>query len=210
MKIKNPNYRKFLDEGIIDPVTEDHIESALKNIKGHHVREGRALLLTLYYTGARPNEVLRIKGGDVVKEDSYIVIKLPGSKGGLPRSLYFPHRKRLIREIYEYAAGLFPDSFLFYHYQNRHVRMVMTRKGLKERITISDKLRYYLNNWFTGVIEHSISPYFLRHSRFSKLAQKGVSIQDLRMLKGSRSAESVNYYIHMSTESAKKIAKKMD
>lgn len=210
MKIKNKNYRKFLDEGIIDPITEEQINQALRNVRGRHSREGRALLITLYYTGARPNEVLRIQGKDVSRQDQYIIVKVKGSKGGLPRTLYFPYKKALLRELYTYATGRFPEMYLFYHFQNKYVRTVPGKTGPKQNTTITDKLRYHLNKWFEGVIEDSINPYFLRHNRFSKLAEAGLSMQDLRMIKGSRTTESVTPYLHMSAASAKKAAKKME
>ncbi len=205
-KITNKRYRQFLDEGIITPLTEQNIRAALNNIKGKYAREGKALLITLYYTGARPNEVLNLTGKDVLKEDSYIVIKMPRSKLGLPRPIYLPYRKELARIVYNYSMGVFPDMFLFFNYRSSCKRIV---KG-KEYSELAHNIRYHFRKWFKGVIDGGITPYFLRHSRFSNLSLKGVDLKEIQQLKGGKTMASVHPYIHLSTKSAKAIAKKLD
>lgn len=209
-KIKNKNYRKFLDAGLIDIIDQRKIELALLNIKGKYRDEGRALLIALYYTGARPIEVLHIKAKDIQKQDSYVTVHLYGAKRGLNRTLFFPYRLRLVKELYSYAMRCFPDMFIFHHYKSQYHRKVIYKSGkVVNRIDETDKLRYHVKKWFKGVIPDSITPYFLRHNRFSQLSESGISPQDLQMLKGSKTSQSVQYYLHLSTKSAKAIAKKI-
>lgn len=209
-KIKNPNYRQFLDEGIIDIISERQIHQALANIKGRYIREGRALLIALYYTGARPNEILRLKAKDIGRDASYVTVKVPGSKKGVARTLYFPYRLSLVKELYMYARAVFEEQFLFFHYKSSYIRVVKRKDGTTdEREDTTDKLRYHLQKWFKGVVDGSITPYFLRHNRFSQLSIAGADREELRMIKGARSAESVSHYVHMSTKSAKDVAKRI-
>lgn len=209
-KIKNQNYRLFLDEGIIEPITINEITEALGNVKGKYKAMGRSLLIAMYYTGARPNEVLRLHSKDIIKEKSYILVKLKGSKRGLPRTLYFRYNLRHIPELYKYAQALPPNMFLFWFFRNRYTRTSKLKSGkIAQRDETTDKLRYYFNLWFRNVVSGGVTPYFLRHNRFSQLSEAGLTMQDLRMIKGSRSYESINYYIHLSTSSAKKAAKKI-
>ena len=213
-KITNKNYKRFFDDGIITTLTEDNIRAALGNVQGKHIREGRALLLILYYTGARPNEVLNLRGKDIIKEDNYIVVKMPGSKRGKARSIYLPYRIVLAREIHKYSIGVFPDMFLFYNFRSDCKRYITWKskgeiKG-NNYIEVSHKLRYHFNKWFEGVIDGSIPPYFLRHNRFSKFAEKGISMEQIRITKGSKSMSSVDPYVHLSTKTAKEIARKLD
>jgi len=205
-KIKNPNYAKFLKEGVIDFITEEHIKRALENVKGKYVREGRALLIALYYTGARPNEILKLKPADFKKEASYIFIQVAGSKRGLPRPIVLQYKKELVRELYKFAISVYPNMLLFFHYRNNYKR----ERGGKTTIESTNLVYYHINKWFTGVIPHTIPPYYLRHNRFSKLAAAGVPLEQLRQLKGSRTHTSVLTYLHLSTESAKKTAKKIE
>lgn len=206
-RITNLEYRKFLDNGIITIITEPEIHEALNNIKGKRAAEGRALLITLYYTGARPVEVLQLKAKHIKREGSYITIKVPGAKRGLPRTIYLPYRLHLVKELYKYATGVFMEMLLFYHYSNRYIRLSPSKKGgFNETIQSTDKLRYYFKKWFTN---RKITPYFLRHNRFSQLTEAGESQDTIMFLKGSKSLESVRPYLHLSTEKAKKVAKKI-
>jgi len=209
-RIKNKNYRKFLDQGIIETINEDTIKQALNNIKGKRKKEGRALLITLYYTGARPNEILRLKTESINKDKSYLVIKMPASKNGLPRSIYLQLKKPLIKELYNFCQSIPPNMYLFYNYRSKYTRTRKTKKGITQYTEIADSLRYHFNKWFEGIIPESIPPYFLRHNRFSKLSEAGLDMQDIRILKGAKTYNSVMPYLHMSTKSAKKIAKKME
>lgn len=210
-KITNQNYRKFLDEGIINFINEEHINQALTNIKGKHIKEARSLLISLYYTGARPNEVLRIRAKEVTRDGAHICVLVPGSKNGLPRTIRLSYSKPLVKELYGYACSLFPDMFLFFNYKGNYIRKVLKRNGeIKERVEISNKLLYHFKRWFAGIIDNSIPTYYLRHNRFSKMSEKGATDQDLRHTKGCRSFESIAYYKHMSTDTSKKMAKMID
>lgn len=214
-RIQNINYRQFLDVGLINVINEDQLRQALSNIKGmrggRYVTEGRALLIALYYTGARPNEVLALRGKDVTKEGQFVRVFLKGSKRGLPRPVYLRLKKSEVQELFKYASSLFPDLYLFFHYKNTYIRHYLNKKGdVKEKVEVTDKIRGYVSKWFTGVIEGSITPYYLRHNRFSKLSMAGASLQELRMIKGSKTEGSVTPYLHLSTRTSKALAKKID
>lgn len=208
-KIKNKHYRNFLDNGFIDILTPEQIEQALNNVKGKHTKEGRSLIIALYYTGGRPNEVLRHKGKHYYKVKNNMAVKMPPSKGGLPRTIYLPLSRTLVKELYAYATTTPPEMLLFYNFISKYTRQVHTKKGLKYRQEISNKLRYHFNKWFKNILDEPIPPYYLRHNRFSQLSQAGVSLQDIRMIKGSRTTESITPYLHLSTKAAKSIARKI-
>lgn len=206
-KIKNKNYRKFLDDGIIDIIELDQIKKAVYNcdgIRGRHIKEGRALLIYLYYTGCRPIEASKSIAKDISKKDSYVQIKVPQAKRGLPRTLFFPYRFSLIKELYHYSTRLYPNMLLFFNYISKYERKL---KNGKTRIEVDARIRYYINKWFERVIDGSIPPYFLRHNRISQLAMAGLNDAELQTFKGSRTTESIQYYKHLSARSAKKIAR---
>ena len=209
-KIKNPNYRKFLDDGLIDLIGLPELNAALGNIKGKNSTEGRALLIALYYTGGRPVEVLSLKGQDIQIKDSYVTVHLQPSKRGLHRTMFLPYRYALVKELYKYAASVYPEMFLFHHFRAAYNRQIRQKNGdVFTRVDISDKVRYFVKKWFKGVIPDSITPYFLRHNRFSQLSEAGLNPQDIQMLKGSKTVQSVQAYLHLSTKSAQKIASKI-
>jgi site-specific recombinase XerD len=209
MKIKNPNYRKFLDTGIMEIIEEDKINAILDNIKGKYRQEARSLVICMYYTGARPIEILNIKAKDISKTRQHILLNIKGSKRGVPRVVYLKYKLPLVKEFYSYCSSLFEEMLLFYHFRNKYIRRFINNKGeIKEREEITSKLTYYFKRWCKGVID--IPPYYLRHNRLSKLAQKGASDRLLMQLKGAKDSKSVQPYIHMSKEGSKKLAKLID
>lgn len=210
MKIKNINYKRFIESGQIIYIEEAHLREALGNIKGKHQQEGRALVITLYYTGARPNEVLSLYGEDISKEGAYIKIRLPASKRGLPRIFFIPYKLELAKELYIYSRGIFPKMLLFRNFRNNYIRNSVTKKGVPKQYTsTADKLRYYFSKWFDSVIEGGINPYYLRHNRFSSLSEAGVPLETLRQLKGAKSINSVYPYLHLSSFGSKGAARKL-
>lgn len=209
-KIKNIHYRQFLDKGVIEPLNVNELKKALNNINGNRSKEGRALLITLYYTGARPIEVLNLKGNSIERRGKWLVINMPASKGGLPRPIYLIIDKPLIKELYNYVLGVHEEMFLFFHFRGRYVRKTAIKKGIVENINLTDKLRYYIYKWFKNVRDGGIPPYFLRHNRFSKLSINGATLQGMKQLKGCKTYESIEPYIHLSTNEAKKVGRKID
>lgn len=210
-KITNKNYRQFLDDGVINLLTPDQIKQALANVKGRFVLEGRALICAGYLTGARPIEYLSLKGNDIRKDKSYYVVQLTGSKGGKPRPVYMQNKNFFARILYKFAMGVFPEAYIFNNYRGHYpkqVKVTLKDGTVKyiEYIEITSKLRYHFSKWFAH-LEGSISPYFLRHNRFSSLSNKGVNDENLMQLKGSKTIQSIQSYKHLSTKAAKDLAR---
>jgi site-specific recombinase XerD len=210
-QISNKRYRQFLDTGIFESISEADVKIALSRIRGSHVKEGRALLIGLYYTGCRPNEMLKLKSHHVKDNgDSYYKVLLHGSKGGLPRTIYLQKKRAMVKEFAEYCLSLPPDMYAFFHYRDNYVRLRDDKKGNeKSRLECTNKLRWFFKIWF-GFVPGGITPYFLRHNRFSKLSEKGASMEELRQIKGSKSFDSVYPYLHLSSKTAKSVAKKIE
>lgn len=208
-KITNKLYRQFLDEGSIILIDEEHIKEALNNIKGPFKKQKRAFLICLFYTGARPSEVLDIKAKDITKDARELKIKIIGVKRGLPRSLLIPTSRELVKELWAYASAMPLDAQLFYKLRSSFIRTYKNKKGeIIRKHDVSHNVRYHFLTWFEGVIAgNEITPYFLRHSRFSKFAEKGATIQDIQMWKGSRDPKSVMPYLHMTHSTAKKMSR---
>lgn len=208
--IKNEKYRQFFDEGIIETLGEEDIQRVLENITGKNSKEGRALLIALYYTGARPNEILNLRAKDLLKERSYLKVKLRGSKGGLPRTLYLPLRHKMVKELASFSVKNHPDMYLFWNYRGRYNRTHINKKGeIKQYVEIGDKLRYHMYKWFDTLVQGGVPPYFLRHNRFTKLAENDATAEDIRQWKGSKTLASVTPYLHMSSRTGKKLARKL-
>jgi hypothetical protein len=77
---------------------------------------------------------------------------------------------------------------------------------VRNYIDYTGSLRYYFRKWFARLPIGVISPYYLRHNRFSKLSEEGLTDTELRFLKGSRSNESIVPYQHLSLNKSRKLA----
>jgi integrase len=210
-RIKSTEYRKFLDGGMIDFLEEEDILQVLDNInrRNRNIREARALVILLYYSGCRPVEALNMRAKDIKKEGRYVLAKIPAAKNGLPRTVYLPHKKEMIRELLDFAESLYEDRLVFWNFRGLYKRTVVNKNGIaKERIDISQKVTYHLKNWFE-VLDKDITPYFLRHNRFSKLSAAGAREEEMRLIKGCKSADSIVPYVHLSSRAAKDIARKL-
>lgn len=209
-RIKNPHYVKFLEEGVIDFIKPEHLNLALANVKGQYTKQARALLICLYYTGARPSEVLKLKGKDISRERGYLRINITPSKNSLPRPIMPLRKLSHIHELENYAFSIFPEMLLFPNFISTYEREYKKKNGeiviYKET---SRKVRYLVYNAFEGVFAESLTPYVFRHNRFSKLADIGATLEDIRHLKGAKSMDSVTPYLHMSTAKAKKLGGKI-
>jgi site-specific recombinase XerD len=207
-KITNKAYREFLDKGIIQTIDIEQLNKVLNNIEHKNKPLARIFVIILYYSGARPNEILLLKTDDIKKEGNYLTILLQGSKRGLPRKIYLQTKNPHIQEIEKYNQSLPPNYVLFNIFANSYERK---KKNNETRIETTSKIFYYIKKWTSGIIngEEGLSPYFFRHNRFSKLSEEGATLQEIRMIKGSRTYESVTPYLHMSSNISKKLAKKI-
>lgn len=211
--IKNINYRRFLDEGIIKTIDEADITEVIDNIPGIYGRykeESQALVICTYYTGARPNEILRIRAKDVKKEGSYVKVYVQGSKKGLPRTIFLPYKKPLVKRFWEYVEKVYPEKILFFRFVGRYLHKKQTKKGIVVKIDIAARMYYHFQKWFSILELGGVPPYYLRHNRFSKLSMAGLDMQTLRMIKGSKTFSSIEPYLHLSAKEAQKAARKLD
>lgn len=210
-KIKNKNYLKFINDGYIDIIDQDVMGQVIKSLSDDPKKEEiTALIICSYVTGARPNEVLRIRAKDIrYVPPTSVYIKLEPSKHGLAREIKVStNNVPMVRALYDYSRKMFSDMYLFYHFKNSYKRTVITKTGqVKEYECNSDLLRYWFKKWFAPVMRNPINPYFLRHNRFSSMVSRGATIEEVRLWKGAKTAESVTPYLHMSKRVVDKAAK---
>ena len=209
MTVKNPTYRKFLDHNELEVLTENDIKTVLDNIHDKEQAQARAIIITLYYTGARPNEVLRLKFKDFSTNKGYLDISLKGSKGGLPRTVSLQLKLEMVKELSHYVRNGHPEMYAFWKYKGKYKRKREGKHGVKEYTEIADKFRYHFVKWFSVLYPDSIPPYVLRHSRFTQMMIAGLSAEDVRLWKGSKRMDSVTPYLHFSRAQARKSGSKV-
>jgi len=180
-------------------INHEDINKALNNVKNKNIKEGRALIIAMYSTGAKPSEILKLKGKDVQKEGNFIIINVTRQ---IKISI---SRLPLIKELYEFSRTIYPDLFLFQHYISKtYIRKKQCKNQIKEYKETTNKLRYYFKKWFCDL---NISPYHLRHNRFLKMFYLGATIQQIQHIKGTKKINSVIPYLQYSKDEEQKSSK---
>jgi len=204
-KITNERYKNFIKTGVIKLFEMDELDKGLK-IAGlsKFGKEARAFLIIIYYTGARPIELLQLKASNFKKDKNDLEIQIPTAKNGRPRMVSIPFARKYVKELYDYVNSFMPDILVFYDLISRKERKYTKKNGETIiYIVITDKIYYYMTKWI------GLNPYFFRHNRMSSLAQNGLDLIDLQQFKGAKRVDSVMPYLHMSKNIAKKIGRKI-
>lgn len=224
-KVKNPYYKAFLDGDLITEIRREDFILVLDNIIHEHKDQARALLILMWCTGARPNEILRLKGSDFVNTYKTLDIKLPGSKGSMAGIIRLPLKDELIQEVWLYIKQLPGEMFVFWFFRSNAKRAGVTKTYRRKNPTtgemetktkfydkiydeISRKLRYYFPKWFSILFPEGIPPYYLRHNRLS-IAGEELSIKELMLLKRSKTEGSVRPYMHITRKTQDRISKEL-
>lgn len=217
-KIKNKLYREFLDGSLIRTIRRPDIDKVLQNVKHRHSNQARLLVIAMWMTGARPNEVLALKAQDIRRSGEFIEIHLKGSKGGRARSLPVPADDPYMMQILEYSERLPPPMFLFWAFRSKKIRHGVKRTFINksgERITkhytkeypdTAARLPYWFAKWFRPIHADGVPPYYLRHNRMS-ISAEDLNPSELMLLKGSKSLESVTPYLHLSKETGQRVGR---
>lgn len=168
-----PRYTKeriveFVEEGIITPIKD--ISPFLERCKND---EEKALLILLYYTGARPIELSLLKPDDVDIDEKSVVVTIRTKKRGRARRLLLPLNK-YNKFVYEYAKT--QHEVLFPKFVNPH----------------------RIRDFVYRISDGQLSPYFFRHNRMSLLAMKGADARQIKLFKGAKDIKSVEPYLHLS------------
>jgi integrase len=221
-KITNPQYRKFMDGDYLLIATVDHINKAIDTIKTMRKRNEKELihfLIIIYYTGARPAEILKLNRESFKIEGRELSIDIQTLKRGSPRKNLIPMRHALVKQLWQYVSSLPPYTPIFDKLcasrllpsKKKDGTLSADKNGLQKFHTDTTyKVYNHFKHVFDGTELEGIPPYYLRHSRFTAMSEKGASIQDIKYWKGAKSIDSVNPYMHRSLAQAKKTSRLID
>lgn len=161
----------FLKEGILEPL--ENIDNFLEKCK---TKQQKGLLLCLFLTGARPSELIGLKGEDVWRERDKIFVRLKTKKGGRMRIFPLPLRNKYAKMFWDYVNNLLPVQKLFWKF----------------------KTDAYVRQFIYKITDNQYTPYFFRHNRFTLMSLKGASPELIKYLKGATTLKSVEPYLHVS------------
>ena len=147
----------------------------------------RLVLMFLYYTGIRLNELVNLKWEDIDFQRGTIHLKT--AKGEKERVIFF-HEK--LKSFIEYF-NLKKESFVFISnlgkkYDKRTVQLIVRNAAKK-----------------AGVGKR-VTPHTLRHSFATHLLEAGADIRHIQKLLGHTNLQTTQIYTHVANKDIKKLA----
>ena len=147
----------------------------------------RLVLMFLYYTGIRLNEIVNLKWEDIDFQRGTIHLKT--AKGEKERVIFF-HEK--LKNFIEYF-NLKKESFVFLSnlgkkYDKRTVQLIVRNAAKK------------------AGIGKRVTPHTLRHSFATHLLEAGADIRHIQKLLGHASLQTTQIYTHVANKDIKKLA----
>jgi integrase/recombinase XerD len=146
----------------------------------------RAMLMTLYATGVRRAELVKLKVTDIDKPR--MVVHIHRGKGNRDRDV--PISEKLLETLREYFRWMKPKTYLF----------PGTVHHWRADVPISDKMVWYACRQAAerAGIRKKISPHCLRHSYATHQLEAGVDLPTLQNLMGHADIRDTAIYLHVS------------
>jgi len=179
-----PAYKKADPSHI---VTREEVERMLDVARDN--RE-RALISFLYIFGPRPSEVLEITGEDVDIQPTKVTVRIPTKK--IRKQQHFEVVRREITVRRPHPRDRVLEEFVYYARLVKESDPTQRLFGFRDRTSINK----IVERVSVGALGYSLAPYNFRHSRLTKLARAGATIDELMYWKGARSVKSVSPYLH--------------
>lgn len=144
----------------------------------------RAMLMTLYSTGARRTEVSRLQITDIDKERMVVHIR----QGKRRRDRDVPLSSTLYQTLREYWRIERPRPYLF------------PGQGKRSHLPVSDKVVWYACRQAAqrAGIKKPIHPHTLRHSFATHLLEAGADLRTIQVLLGHAHLRDTVLYLHLS------------
>jgi site-specific recombinase XerD len=158
------------------------------------------LLATMYNSGARVSEIITVRVGDVVLDQSPS-ISLHG-KGRKERTV--PLWKSTAKRLKEWLPRV-PTNVEGPLFPNRHGR-TLTRSGVESRLRAAAAAAA---KQCSSLKKRRISPHVLRHTTAMHLLQSGVDISVIALWLGHESRETTHLYVEADLAMKERALKKL-
>ena len=148
----------------------------------------RALLETMYSTGARVSEVVGINLNDLDEADGIVSLKGKGRKERL-----VPIGDVALQAIREYRRSLKPIP------GNRHPSSPMFLNHRGGRLTTRSVAKM-VARYSSRLVSGAVSPHALRHSYATHLLDEGADLRSIQELLGHASLSTTQKYTHVAMD----------
>ena len=158
----------------------------------------RAILMTLYSTGMRRSELVRLKVGDV--DSRRMVIHVRQGKGSKDRDV--PLSQKLLETLREYWRWGKPKTYLFPGQPGK--------RGSDVPLTAKAVWHACHGAVRRAGIQKRISPHSLRHSYATHLLESGADLHTIQLLLGHADMRHMTVYLHLSQRHLHAVANPLD
>ncbi len=146
----------------------------------------RAVLMTLYWTGIRRGELVKLRIGDI--DTQRMVIHVYQGKGNRDREVQLS--KTLLEELRGYWRWMRPQTYLFPGYENcRRTDTPISAKAVWHACRQAAKR--------AGIVK-KLSPHSLRHSYATHQLDAGADLASVQNLLGRADVRDTMIYLHLS------------
>ena len=161
-------------------------EEVARLIDGARTLMHRAMLMTLYGTGMRRNELVQLKVTDI--DSARMVIQV--RRGKRRRDRLVPLGPRLLETLRAYARWMKPQTYLFPGMKGRRrVDAPISTKMVWEACREACE---------RAGLRKKISPHSLRHSYATHLLEDGADLYTIQLLLGHSDLKHTTVYLHLS------------
>src|SRR5215471_9022838 len=146
----------------------------------------RAMLMTLYGTGVRRNELIRLKVRDI--DSQRMVIHIRQGKGSRDRDM--PLSEKLLETLREYWRWMKPKTYLFPGMVN----------GWRADVPLTSKVVWDACREAAtrAGLQKKVAPHCLRHSYATHLLDAGADLYTIQRLLGHADLRHTLVYLHLS------------
>ena len=157
----------------------------------------RVILMTLYGTGLRREELCRLKLTDI--DSQRMVIHVRQGKGNRDREVTLS--PRLLEVLREYWKWRKPKIFLFPSQQRKRQEKPIDSKTVYHAVREAAR---------RADIKKKVAPHLLRHSWATHLLERGTDLKTIQVLLGHVDLESTTIYLHLSQRHLQAIQNPVD
>jgi site-specific recombinase XerD len=145
----------------------------------------RVILMMLYGTGLRREELCRLRLTDI--DSQRMVIHVRQGKGNRDREVTLS--PRLLEVLRAYWKWRKPKTYLFPSHQRQRKEQPITAKTVYHAVRAAAR---------RSGIKKQVTPHLLRHSWATHLLERGTDLKTIQVLLGHVDLESTTIYLHLS------------
>ena len=160
-------------------------EEVVRLIESANSSYHRVILMTLYGTGLRREELCRLKLTDV--DSQRMVIHVRQGKGGKDRDVTLS--PKLLEVLRAYWKWRKPKTYLFPSLLRTRTEQPITSKTVWYAVREAAR---------RAGIKKKVSPHLLRHSWATHLLERGTDLRTIQVLLGHVDLEATSIYLHLS------------